>query len=143
METLFQDAEIISAYTRRQAIEDGVLVQLSGPGYEGDRWIPEMVAEVGIRAPLAMTSAVFHDCVHPIDGDLPPTQDIKGRLWDVLYMMVMASRSHRNDSQFCYTLLVVPNGDKWTKPKTVELKTHLGPGDTAEAVMTISYPHED
>ena len=37
--------EVISSYTRREAIEDGVLVQLSGPGYEGDAWVPEMVAE--------------------------------------------------------------------------------------------------
>ena len=33
---LWSDADIIDIYTRRQAIEDGVLVQLSGPGYEGD-----------------------------------------------------------------------------------------------------------
>ena len=32
----WDDAELIHSYTRRQAIEDGVLVQLSGEGYEGD-----------------------------------------------------------------------------------------------------------
>ena len=44
---LWSDANIIDIYTRRQAIEDGVLVQLSGPGYQGDQWIPAMVAEAG------------------------------------------------------------------------------------------------
>jgi hypothetical protein len=29
----WSDADIIDIYTRRQAVEDGVLVQLSGPGY--------------------------------------------------------------------------------------------------------------
>jgi hypothetical protein len=29
----WEGAEIIDAYTRCQAIEDGILVQLSGPGY--------------------------------------------------------------------------------------------------------------
>ena len=31
----WEGAEIIGAYSRRQAIEDGILVQLSGPGYQG------------------------------------------------------------------------------------------------------------
>ena len=61
--------EIISAYTRRQAIEDGVLVQLSGPGYQGDPWIPAMVAEAGFRYPVAMTATAFCRYVLPLEGD--------------------------------------------------------------------------
>jgi|SaaInl8_100m_RNA_FD_contig_21_1499363_length_234_multi_18_in_0_out_0_1 hypothetical protein len=30
MKNIFQDAEIISTYTRAQAIDDGVLIDLSG-----------------------------------------------------------------------------------------------------------------
>ncbi len=45
----WSDADIIDIYTRRQAIEDGVLVQLSGHGYQGDPWMPAMVAEAGFR----------------------------------------------------------------------------------------------
>jgi hypothetical protein len=47
----WSDADIIDIYTRRQALEDGVLVQLSGPGYQGDPWVPAMVAEAGFRYP--------------------------------------------------------------------------------------------
>ena len=46
-DNFWSDADIIDIYTRRQAIEDGVPVQLSGPGYQGDPWIPAMVAEAG------------------------------------------------------------------------------------------------
>ena len=46
----------IFSYTRRQAIDDGVLIQLSGPGYAGEEWIPQMVREVGITVPVAITS---------------------------------------------------------------------------------------
>ncbi|MFZ1935813.1 MAG: DUF6573 family protein [Thermoguttaceae bacterium] len=83
-------ADIIDIYTRRQAIEDGVLVQLSGPGYQGDPWVPAMVAEAGFRYPVAMTATAFCRYVAPLEGDgekLAPCQDIKGRLWDVLWML--------------------------------------------------------
>ena len=88
-------ADIIDIYTRRQAIEDGVLVQLSGPGCQGGPWIPAMVAEAGFRYPVAMTATAFHSCVSSLEGDdekLAPCQDIKGRLWDVLWMLKAATR---------------------------------------------------
>ena len=65
----WSDADIIDRYTRRQAIEDGVLVQLSGPGYQGDQWIPAMVAEAGFRHPVAMTATAFCRYVSPLEGD--------------------------------------------------------------------------
>jgi hypothetical protein len=61
----WSDADIIDSYTRRQAIEDGVLVQLSGPGYQGDQWMPAMVAEAGFRYPVAMTVTAFCRYVSP------------------------------------------------------------------------------
>ena len=88
-------ADIIDIYTRRQAIDDGVLVQLSGAGCQGDPWMPEMVAEAGFRCPIAMTATAFCSCVSPLEGDgekLAPCQDIQGRLWDVLWMLKAAIR---------------------------------------------------
>ena len=90
-----EGAEIIDAYTRREAIEDGILVQLSGPGYQGDPWIPAMVAEAGFRYPVAMAVTAFCSYVSPLEGDdtkLAPCQDMKGRLWDVLWMLKLAIR---------------------------------------------------
>ena len=49
-----------------------------------------MVAEAGFRYPVAMTATVFCSYVSPLEGDdekLAPCQDIKGRLWDVLWML--------------------------------------------------------
>jgi len=92
-DNLWSDADIIDIYTRRQAIEDGVLVELSGPGYQGDPWMLEMVAEAGFRYPVAMTATAFCNYVSPSEGDgekLAPCQDIKGRLWDVLWMLKAA-----------------------------------------------------
>lgn len=56
----------ISVYTRRQAIEDGILVDLM---HTTDEWPANMVREAGIRVPVAITATVFHDCVAPIDDE--------------------------------------------------------------------------
>ena len=108
LENLF--GPVIHAYTRKQAIEDGLLVDLSNTT---DPWVKAMVREAGITIPVAMTTTAFVDCVSPIDGDglqLASGQDIKGRLWDVLWMFVCAVRSGgANKSEIFFRLRVVPN----------------------------------
>jgi len=119
---LWSDADIIDIYTRRQAIEDGVLVQLSGPGYQGGQWIPAMVAEAGFRYPVGMTAMAFYSCVSPLEGDdekLAPCQDTKGRLWDVLWMLKAAIRRIQAPLAILhFSLRVVPNVPaNYSKPK--------------------------
>ncbi len=144
--------EVISTYTRRQAIEDGVLVQLSGPGYEGDQWIPDMVAEAGIKFPVAMTVETFVDCVSPLEdggAKLAPCQDIKGRLWDVLWMLRCAIGRAGSTDIINYELRVVPNvpadydKDHPPRAKLVRLKAVCGPDDDGAPCITIMYPHQD
>lgn len=131
----------ISVYTRQQAIEDGVLVQLSGDGYEGDEWIPQMVAEAGIKWPLAVTTPVFMDCIGMTKAAERALNDIRGRLWDVLWMFSEAVRRlPAGRDQFLFELYVVVNR---VKPSRVQLKAVCGPGDDGEPVITIMYPHED
>ncbi len=150
---LWEGAEIIDAYTRRQAIEVGVLVQLSGPGYQGDPWIPEMVKEAGFRYPVAMTATVFCRYVSPLEGDgekLAPCQDIKGRLWDVLWMLKCAIRRTCSPTAVLrFSLRVVPNvPENYAKnnpprPKLVQLKSVCGPDDDGSPCITIMLPEED
>ena len=71
---LWEGAEIIDAYTRREAIEDGILVQLSGLGYQGDPWIPAIVAEAGFRYPVAMTTTAF--CAVPTISPAQPVVNL-------------------------------------------------------------------
>jgi hypothetical protein len=64
---MFNEADIISSYTQRQTVEDGVLVPPSGPLYgDGDDWIPAMVAEAGFRLPVLITSGAFDAYVAPL-----------------------------------------------------------------------------
>lgn len=152
---MFTEADIISRYTRRQAIEDGVLVQLSGDGYEGDSWVPEMVAEAGIRFPVAMTVEAFTAYVSPMEGgseELAPCQDIKGRLWDVLWMMKLAIVGRvpcrrMDESTIIFVVHVVPNVPKGKKrnprAKRVELKVVCGPSDDGSPCLTVMLPEQD
>jgi len=54
---MFENAEVIDSYTRAQAIEDGVLIDVSNAA-----------KEAGFRIPIALTTAVWADCV-AWDGD--------------------------------------------------------------------------
>lgn len=131
----------ISVYTRRQAIEDGVLVQLSGDGYEGDEWIPQMVAEAGFRYPIAMTVKSFMDCVAVTKAAERACQDIQGRLWDVLWMLKQ-SATRKGGAADVITFVLHCSVDR-VNPSRVELKAVCGPGDEGEPVITIMYPWED
>jgi hypothetical protein len=151
-DNFWSDADIIDSYTRRQAIEDGVLVQLSGPGYQGDQWIPAMVAEAGFRYPVAMTRTAFCRHVSPLEGDnekLAPCQDIRGRLWDVLWMLKLAIRRGLGGEIVRFCLRVVPNvpanyaKPNPPKPKLVQLKAVCGPDDDGSPCLTIMLPEED
>ena len=68
---------VIFAYTRAQAIEDGVLVDVS-----------EMASEAGLKHPTALTAAVWAEYVQVPKG--VKCQDEQGRLWDILNMFRFA-----------------------------------------------------
>jgi len=65
--------EVISVYTRAQALADGVLID-AGP----------MAREVGFRWPVAITAGAWADCVtwDAADSERQTPQDQSGRLWD-------------------------------------------------------------
>jgi len=79
-EPLFTEDDLIYAYTRAQAIEDGVLVDVS-----------ETAREAGFRWPVALTAEVW-GLIENIPPRFEGIQDVEGRLWDVLWMAKMATR---------------------------------------------------
>jgi hypothetical protein len=118
---------VIYAYTRAQAIEDGVLVDVS-----------KMAKEAGIKHPIALTAAVWADYVVVPEG--VEAQDEQGRLWDILYMFHLAAKRAAGESTMFFDLLV---RNENTAPKLVTLKAICGPGDTLDPVLTILLPDED
>jgi hypothetical protein len=128
METNFwEGAEIIDAYSRAQAIEEGVLVDVSS-----------VAREAGIRFPVAMTRTVWSKYVEVPEG--VKCQDESGRLWDILWMFQAQARRGGNTLLF---KLHVRNDNRERIPPLVTLKAVCGPGDTPEPVITIMLPEED
>ena len=144
MEEVF--GEVISTYSRAQAIEDGVLVSLNDPSFTFRPGL-NICAEAGIKFPVAMTIAAFAKTVSELDTPLPPCQDISGRLWDVLTMLRLAAKRGGEEIRFLVTVVnwVRAGGERInrTRRETVILKALCGPGDNGEPVITIMLPDED
>ncbi|MHB8524428.1 MAG: DUF6573 family protein [Limisphaerales bacterium] len=125
--------EPIAVYTRRQAIEDGVLVDLMQPE------TVSLVREAGFKFPVAMTASAFAATVADIGESLPEGQDIQGRLWDVLWMLVCAIKTARSTDRVKFRVSV------WNGRRRDEVKlwSLCGPGDDGAPVVTIMLEGED
>ena len=91
---------VISTYTRAQALADGVLVDAG-----------TMAQEVGFRWPVALTAAVWNDCVAwtTADSERQTYQDQSGRLWDLLFTAAFAIRTQGGaGDRLHYSLYRVP-----------------------------------
>jgi len=127
--------EVIFAYTRAEAIADGVLVDVS-----------DLAREAGFKLPVAMTAAAWADCVAWSEEDTRRKrcpQDETGRLWDVLFMAAQAARRRANTPDRLFQLLRVPREGRGQRPRLTTLRLVIGPGDEAEPVLTIMQPDED
>jgi hypothetical protein len=71
--------EVIHLYSRRQEIEDGILVDCEQAP------MAEMRTQL-LKWPLAMTATAFHRYIWPIgeESNLPPDRSLQGRFWDVI-----------------------------------------------------------
>jgi len=124
--------KVISRYTRAQAIQDRVLIDVS-----------HMAWEAGIRFPVAVTVGVWNQCVKVPDE--VKGQDEDGRLWDVVWMFRMVVRVLRPGSQKDAVIFRfhVRNDNNEGIPPLVKLKATCTPGDGGEPVITILLPDED
>lgn len=139
------EGDLIYAYTRREAIEDGHQIELTE--FHGDT-----VREAGIKFRLFCTSTVYRDNVCPIEGEgfkLAPCQDPEGRLWDLLTMLVHGIRGNRDSGKIHFSVMVVPNIPEGSKrnprAKRVYLLSTCGPVDIDDPApaLTIMYPGEE
>ena len=122
--TLFDADDIISVYTREQAIADGLLIDVSATA-----------KEVGIRYPVAVTQSLWHEHVIPSDFLKKRGQTERERLWDILWLFVIAARRAHGRTEIRFHVQL--------GSRLVELKAHCGPGDNGEPVITILLPNED
>lgn len=99
--------EVISSYTREQALEDGVLVDVtewasSDHGFLG-----------GFTCPVALTQALWAD-IEAIPKSLEGIADVRGRAHDVLWMASLAVRSmiKRDIRDACFKVILPSRGTR-------------------------------
>jgi hypothetical protein len=125
--------EIISKYTRKDALEDGCLIDVTAQAKEN-----------GFAIPVAITSALHHEI-----NNIPSQyayQSYEGRLRDLLLMGYMNARANLKNSRMMYKYIMptTQQGKNSTfirKYISVCLEVHGG--DEGEPVVTIMLPHED
>ncbi len=117
--------ETIYSYSRAQAIEDGVLVDLSQVESIRQSW----------KHPFACTSAVWALIEEALQK---PHYDLAGICHDVSIMAKLAIQNNaaaRNSDEVRFEVII--DGKKHA------MKLHIGPGDTAAPVLTLMLPYED
>ncbi len=129
---LFSQADLISAYSRADALKDGVLIDVSS-----------MAREAGFRYPVAVTQAL-HAAIEPDEAEKAIGQSYTGRLWDVLWMALMAARKSTGD-RFTFQVILAeasPDAPDGVLMPQITLFAICGTGDQAEPVITIGYPDD-
>lgn len=125
---IFEQADLIFAYTRKQALEDGILVDVT-----------TMAQEAGFRDTTALTHTVHSRYVQIPEG--VECQDEAGRLWDILWMLRHAIVHGNGSGSVIYFQVIINNGDPATT--LVKLKAVRGPDDEGKPCVTIMLPNED
>ena len=112
---------VISSYSRAQAIEYGVLVEMPRDEYDG----------AGLfRFPVAFTGALASALKRGAGTD-PDTY--RARVWDVCYMATVAVKGASASDVFFKVIV---------GSRTLDLWGNCGPGDDAAAVMTFGFPED-
>jgi hypothetical protein len=124
---------IIFSYTRAQAIDDGVLIDIT-----------QMAREAGIRYPVTITERLYHEYIVPSLDLAKQGQSIEGRLWDTL-MVFRHAASGTAGNLIHFDVLFQTSRTDSSKPvlATIHLKALCHGGDQGEPVITIMLPEED
>lgn len=120
---------IIFKYTRAQALEDCVLIDISA-----------LAAERGFRVPVAVTSELYHEYLVPSEEAKDLGQTLDGRIYDMLTIFFFEIRkdSHRNPMKIRVSFLM---GEKDVQSPI--LKCVIDGGDDGKPVITIMLKNQD
>jgi hypothetical protein len=122
--------DLVFAYTRAQALADGVQVDVS-----------KVAVEAGIRFPVFLTRAVYDAYVA-----VPPNvigQDESGRIWDVVTMLRFAIRKAQPGQTRLPFALYVRNDNR--RPRLVKLIASCGALDldNPQPAITVLLPEDE
>lgn len=121
------DDDYVFEYSRQDAIDDGVLTDVS-----------REARQLGFTVPVAITRTVLWEWIVP--EETSDGQSITGRLWDVLNVLRWTITTTESDTDtVIFPVIFREEGHD----VEVMLKSVIGPGDTPDPVLTIMLPEED
>lgn len=123
------DWPIIFSYTRKQAIEDGVLIDVTAEA-----------KSAGFKVPVAIGDNLFNQYITPPSGLEGEGQSINGRLHDLFMMAHTAIRCQRGESRVIFSVLFLMKPGRTEK---ITVLAVIGPGDEGEPVLTICLPEDE
>lgn len=125
--------EVISSYSRKDALNDGILIDAT-----------EIAKKVGFKIPVALTSRVWRKYVEmPTEIQKEGLQSEQARLGDILTMLYYAifKSGNREQSQVMFQFCV--RNKKNEEAESITLKALVHPDDDFQPVITIMHPNED
>ena len=127
--TTDKDWNVIYSYTRAQAIEDGVLIDVT-----------DDAKATGFKVHTVVTDNLYYRYVEVPTGLDAEGQSRAGRLHDVLVLALFAARSSKGTDRvyFKVDFLMEPG-----RLEEANIIAHIGPGDHGEPVLTLMLPEDD
>jgi len=125
---MWDDFEVISTYSRAEAIADGVLVDVT-----------ELAKEAGARWSVAVTQRLWEEFIVPDPRAIGQSE--QGRLWDIFNVWAFLIRLGKASGPEMVFKVIMTMGAN--DNRDVYIKAIIGPGDTSEPVITFMLPDED
>ena len=120
--------EVIHSYSRKQALEDGSLIDIT-----------EYARLNGFKIPCAITASLWvYIGISPELAEIG--QSVAGRLKDVLFLLLMEIKRAGTDTdriRYPVDFLVEPD-----RTETVEVYALVGPDDDMRPCLTIGLPED-
>jgi hypothetical protein len=121
--------DMIFSYSRREAIEDGVLVDVT-----------DQAKARGFKVSVCLSSAAYGVAVDRKEqGEGDGFRTLDDRLADVLEAALMAARQQQEGDRASFKVYRMRDAGR----ETIDLYAHIGPGDEGEPVVTIMIVGED
>ena len=139
----FDEWEVISIYSRKEALADGFQVLAN----------PDTTKEAGIKYPVFFTRTAYDKYVKVPEG-YEGLQDEDARLWDIFTMFKYYSRNATSSVITFKVSVTLPDNGDWTPQnekregstqRLVTLLAEIGPQDFDDPspAITIMIPGED
>lgn len=161
------ELQVIHSYTRKQAIADGVLIEI-------EKEFPKLSGQAGFKLPIAMTARAFNRYVL-LNDNSSSLESPTGRMWDVLCMFMFKIKFNKKENldslRFSFLCTVPEHHEPFTietdppddddyddflsleeilqkaierkKTQLCWLKAIISPDDEGNACITIMLPWED